>query len=284
MPTDRYNGDEKAPIDSDMPYIDKPLSDMRVLAADDNEVNRLFLEGILSSKVHQLQVVSDGTEAIAAGKQAQWDMILLDLHMPGADGIDVMQALVQESDTAEKASKTLYVVITADARKSEQDRMLQLGFHGFLSKPISGEALISGLSAINDHPGEPVTIARSRQAVNTVLDDKSALDVLHQDRKMLTKMRLQFVDELPASLNRVTAALSHPDSAEHRREIWDAVHKMAGGCAYTGAIQLAEICTHMQEQVDQEAGLEILLAGYLSLRKIVEQTAVAIQSSEKQAA
>lgn len=284
MPTDGYNGDEKAPIDSVMPYIDKPLTDMRVLAADDNEVNRLFLEGILSSKVHQLQVVSDGTEAIAAGEQAHWDMILLDLHMPGADGIDVMQTLVQHNKASEAPHKTLYVVITADARKSEQDRMLELGFHGFLSKPISGEALISGLSAINDHPGEPVTIARSRQAVNTVLDDKSALDVLHQDRKMLTKMRLQFVNELPESLNQVTAALSHPDSSKHRREIWEAVHKMAGGCAYTGAIQLAEICTYIQEQVDHEADLDILLASYLSLRKVVEQTAVAIHSNEKQVA
>ena len=264
-----------------MPYIDKPLVDMRVLAADDNEINLLFLEGILSSKVHQLQVVSDGTEAIAAGKQAHWDIILLDLHMPGADGIDVMQALTDHDNSSKESYKTLYVVITADARKSEQDRMLQLGFHGFLTKPISGEALLSGLSAINAHPGEPVTIARSRQAVNTVLDDKSALDVLHQDRSMLTNMRLQFVDELPVCLNQITAALNHSDSPEHRREIWNAVHKMAGGCAYTGSVQLAEICTHMQEQVDHEASLEVLLADYLKLRKIVEQTAVAIHSTEK---
>lgn len=267
-----------------MPYIDKPLTDMRVLAADDNEVNRLFLEGILSSKVHQLQVVSDGTEAIDAGKQSHWDLILLDLHMPGADGIDVMQSLTRQNDPSDEQPKTLYVVITADARKSEQDRMLQLGFHGFLTKPISGEALISGLSAINAHPGQPVTIARSRQAVNTVLDDKSALDVLHQDREILTKMRLQFVDELPLCLNQVTTALNNPDSPKQRRDIWTAVHKMAGGCAYTGAVQLAEICTHMQEQVDHEASLEMLLADYLKLRKIVEQTAVAIHSTEKLAA
>lgn len=264
-----------------MPYIDKPLAEMRVLAADDNEVNRLFLEGILRTKVQHLQVVSDGSEAIAAGRERDWDIILLDLHMPGADGIDVMQALCGDDGDA---MRTLFIVITADARKSEQDRMLAMGFHGFLTKPISGEALLSGLSAINAHPGQPVTIARSRQAVNTVLDDKSALDVLHQDRKMLTTMRLQFAGELAADLNKVTLALQQPDSPEQRQAIWAAVHKMAGGCAYTGAVRLAEICTHMQDQIDNNASLEALLDDYLQLRRVVEQTAVAIHSAEQLAA
>lgn len=262
-----------------MPYIDKPLAEMRVLAADDNEVNRLFLEGILRAKVKHLQVVSDGSEAIEAGREGDWDIVLLDLHMPGADGIDVMQALHGDAD-----DNTLYIVITADARKSEQDRMLELGFHGFLTKPISGEALLSGISAINAHPGQPVTIARSRQAVNTVLDDQSALSVLHNDRGMLTTMRLQFAAELPADLNKVTRALSRTDSEETRREIWTAVHKIAGGCAYTGAVRLAEICNRVQDQVDNDASLESLLSDYLNLRQVVEQTAVAIHSGEQLAA
>ncbi len=261
-----------------MPYIDKPLTEMRVLAADDNDVNRLFLEGILSSKVKQLQVVADGTDAINAGTQSHWDIILLDLHMPGADGIDVMQALTEQP---QGENKTLYIVITADARKSEQDRMLQLGFHGFLTKPISGEALVTGLIAINAHPGQPVTIARSRQAANTVLDDQSALKVLHNDRNILTKMRLQFAEELPNSLNRITAAIDHPDSPDQRREIWSVVHKLAGGCAYTGANQLSAVCSRMQEHIDGEASMEVLLTDYLQLRKVVEQTAVAIHSFEQ---
>ncbi len=262
-----------------MTYIDKPLAEMRVLAADDNDVNRLFLKGILSSKVKELQVVADGTNAIDAGLQKHWDIILLDLHMPGADGIDVMQALAEQSHI--NKHKTLYIVITADARKSEQDRMLELGFHGFLTKPISGEALISSLSAINTHPGQPVTTARSRQTTKTVLDDNSALSVLHNDRGILTKMRLQFADELPESLNQVTQALSQTNKSEQRDEIWQVVHKLAGGCAYTGASQLAMVCNQMQVHIDNNASLETLLGDYLQLRKVVEQTAVAIHSSER---
>ncbi len=264
-----------------MPYIDKPLSEMRVLAADDNEVNRLFLDGILSPKVQQLRVVSDGDLAITAGQQSHWDILLLDLHMPGADGIEVMQTLSQAADPEHR---TLYIVITADARKSEQDRLLEMGFHGFLTKPISGEALLTGLLAINAHPGQPVTIARSRQAANIVLDDQSALSVLHNDRELLTKMRLQFAEELPATLNHISQTLGQLHDPAKRRAIWQAVHKMAGGCAYTGATQLAKICTELEDQIDNDASLEDLLNGYLQLYRMVEQTAVAITSSEQLAA
>lgn len=270
-----------------MPYIDKPLAKMRVLAADDNDVNRLFLDGILKPKVQQLKIVKDGSEAILAGKEQHWDLILLDLHMPGADGIDVMQALTTNpiSDTLEQQDdddKVLFIVITADARKSEQDRLLGLGFHGFLTKPISGTELVSGLTVINDHPGQPVTIAHARQVTHTVLDDYAALEVLHHDRGLLAKMREQFVLELIPTLDVVTGALhiqqDQPDDNESRRTIWTAVHKMAGGCAYTGATKLAEVCTHIQEQVDKEVSLEALMLDYQQLHQVVQQTAVAIQS------
>lgn len=231
-----------------MAYHDKDLSDMRVLAADDNAINRRFVEGVLSGKVRELVVCEDGRRAIQSASDSQFDVLLLDLHMPGADGVAVMQhihQLYQSNPELSSQVVPLCIVLTADARKSEQERLLGLGFDGFLSKPISNDELLRGIDNINRRPGHVLEATGVANTSVTGIDTSAALKVLNNDAELLATMREKVLEELPDILNTMNSAISQ----NNWQSVYEQAHKLAGSCAYTGARALGECCDRLQDMM-----------------------------------
>jgi len=257
-----------------MALIDKPIAQMKVLAADDNDINREFLHGVLTPAVAALKVVEDGVQAIAAVSAQHYDVLLLDQHMPGHDGLQVLQTVRQHhTDTRPDAPRPLCIVITADARKTEQDRLLAAGFDGFLTKPISAAQLLSNIALINEHPGHPLINAHSQQHMNEQLNDKQALQRLDNNRELLNKLRQKLLQELPAAINNINRSTSKGQWQQAGK----LAHKLAGGAAYTGAEMLAEACQQLEACIAADA-LQRHHA-HLQFREQAIQTVALIQQS-----
>jgi two-component system cell cycle response regulator DivK len=105
----------------------------RVLIADDKSGGRELVRTVLENEMYDVLEARDGIEAIDMAHLHVPDLIILDLHMPGVDGFGVIQELRQHPAFAE----TPIIALTASAMRGDQQRAIEAGFTGYISKPVS---------------------------------------------------------------------------------------------------------------------------------------------------
>lgn len=130
--------------DSDNTQITKekrPLAPGRILLVDDSDDNRMLIRAFLQNQPIEIVEASDGLEAVAAFRAEQFDLVLMDIQMPGMDGY----AATRHIRTFEEAERTHHVPIfalTAGALPEERKKALASGCTEFLTKPISKRVLL----------------------------------------------------------------------------------------------------------------------------------------------
>jgi signal transduction histidine kinase/HPt (histidine-containing phosphotransfer) domain-containing protein/ActR/RegA family two-component response regulator len=120
-----------------------PLPPLRILVAEDNPVNQQVAAGLLRRQGHEVDVVADGHAAIHAVKVRPYDVILMDVHMPGLDGLDATRQ-IRRLPGAE--SRIPIIALTASVMPGDTERCLAAGMDAQLSKPIDPVALATVLS------------------------------------------------------------------------------------------------------------------------------------------
>jgi len=109
----------------------------KILIVEDNENNRCLFRDILTFHGYKVSVASDGQEGVALARELMPDLILMDIQMPGMDGLTAGGIL--KGDPATSGLKI--VAITSFAMRGDQEKILAAGFDGYLSKPISTREL-----------------------------------------------------------------------------------------------------------------------------------------------
>ncbi|HJQ25567.1 MAG TPA: response regulator [Blastocatellia bacterium] len=125
------------------------LAGMPVLVVDDNATNRRILNDVLSNWRMRPAVAESGAAALAALRQAHergdpFRLVLLDFHMPGMDGFGVAEQLRRDSALAE----TSIIMLTSATHLGMAARCRQLGFSGYLTKPVSQSDLLDAITAL----------------------------------------------------------------------------------------------------------------------------------------
>ncbi len=111
-----------------------------VLVADDNRINAVVITKLLESLGTAVTTVADGRSAIEAFDSDHFDLILLDLHMPNLDGVDVVRHIrIAEVDQGIPAH--LVAALTADVLEETRQRCLAAGFSEFMTKPVRREEI-----------------------------------------------------------------------------------------------------------------------------------------------
>ena len=116
-----------------------PRSSLRVLLVEDNAVNRLLATRLLENRGHRVVVAENGREALAALENESYDLVFMDVQMPEMDGFEATVAIRGREKTTGKHQPI--VALTAHAMKGDQQRCLNAGMDGYLSKPIRPQEL-----------------------------------------------------------------------------------------------------------------------------------------------
>ena len=111
---------------------------LRILVAEDKPTNQMLATALLGKLGHQVDVVGDGYAAVAAAKNAAYDIVLMDVHMPDLDGV---QALTAIRGMSGPVAQVPIIAVTADAMAGDRDRYLEMGFSEYVSKPLSRDRL-----------------------------------------------------------------------------------------------------------------------------------------------
>ena len=123
-----------------------PERSLRVLVAEDNEVNRMVMEAILSGLGHAVAFAEDGEQAVSLASGEHWDIVLMDLHMPHMDGLEATQA-IRALPHAQR-SQVPIVALTADIFPETRERCEAAGVQDFLTKPVDTAELAACLQRL----------------------------------------------------------------------------------------------------------------------------------------
>jgi signal transduction histidine kinase/ActR/RegA family two-component response regulator len=133
-----------AAVSGDRPSPDTEAQPPRVLAAEDNAVNQIVLKTLLEQAGLGVSIVSDGRAAVAAWTAGEWDIILMDVHMPEMDGPTATRLIrAHEAETGRR--RTPIVALTANAMAHQIQGYIDAGMDGFVSKPIEVSRLFAAI-------------------------------------------------------------------------------------------------------------------------------------------
>ena len=122
----------------------------KILIVEDNAVNRKLVEVILSKAGYAVLPAADAEQGIALARSAHPDLILMDIHLPGMDGLAATRLLKGESATR----GIPIMALTALAMKGDEERILAAGCDAYLSKPIRHGALLEAVAGLLQSRGK----------------------------------------------------------------------------------------------------------------------------------
>jgi len=121
-----------------VPAGERTERQLKILVAEDNEINQIVMRKILEKRGHSVRVVADGTEVVGALSRESYDLIFMDVQMPRMNGIEATKVL-RESLPPDKLP--VIVAVTANALKGDREHCLEAGMNDYISKPIKNDAI-----------------------------------------------------------------------------------------------------------------------------------------------
>ena len=113
------------------------MSERLILVVEDNEMNLKLVRDVLQFKGYDVLEARTAEEGVTLANERLPDLVLMDVQLPGMDGVEALRRLRSGAGTA----SIPVVAVTALAMKDDRARLLAAGFNGYLEKPISARAL-----------------------------------------------------------------------------------------------------------------------------------------------
>lgn len=252
---------------------------IKVLAVDDNEANLKLINALLLEQVDEVVLADNGMDAVERCKSETFSLIFMDIQMPIMDGITTLKAI--KSDTIN--NKTPIIAVTAHALSGEKEKMQQQGFNAYMTKPID-ETMLSyiiyeycdlenlfcdisdkSLRQANQQPALS-DLTNSVNIQSTIIDWPLSLQRAAGKTDLAIEMLTGLVESLADNQKNISQALinEEPDSLKHL------IHKLNGGCCYTGVPSLHNICQQIETELKKSVPLDDLEPEFLELFEQIE--------------
>jgi len=180
----------------------------RILVAEDNPTNQKLVVTLLGQRGHQVVVVSDGRQAVAQAAEQPFDLILMDVQMPGMSGLEATAAIRQRERST--GTRVPIVALTAHALTSDRERCLAAGMDGYVSKPLRAQELFAAVDAVLS-PGSEPAAAGPPAGEGEPLDAEALLAGFGGNRKLLGEVIDLFLADTPRILGEARLALGRRD-------------------------------------------------------------------------
>ena len=231
----------------------------RVLAVDDNDANLKLVMTLLEDCQLDAESASSGFEALSKARQKPFDLVFMDLQMPGMDGVETT-ARLREMDTGNH--RTPIIALTAHALSDEQERLTKQGFDGYMPKPISSGQLND---IIHEYTGYvcPKNGSDGRLPVPEVRDTRRALrpstrkmqqDCVSVDESIqLAAGKADLAEELFSMLLEQVhvdrGRISELWASHSMDGLLECVHKLHGATRYCGVPELRAAANHLETAI-----------------------------------
>jgi two-component system sensor histidine kinase RpfC len=217
----------------------------RLLIADDNRTNLMILRKVLESANYEVDAAEDGEQALTMMLDGRYKAAILDMHMPGLDGVEV----VRQYRLLRRSARVPIVMLTANATVDAKLASAESGADAYLTKPATAAAIVGTVEKLLEET-EVYDLARRR--ADNVDDFVQApllnpevireLDRLYDDPSGIAGIVTEFEGESRRLLTRLGGAISQKNHAA----FCDALHALKGNCANVGALRLVQTCHELE--------------------------------------
>ncbi|MFC4472686.1 response regulator [Streptomyces xiangluensis] len=231
-----------APAPSAPPQADRG----HLLLVEDNEINQMVAQGILTSLGYSADVAADGVQALQlteAHAEPRYQAVLMDCQMPRMDGYTATRELRRREQDSGRHLPV--IAMTASAMSEDRDRCLAAGMDDYISKPVSAEELEQTLARWA-HPARPPADSEDLRA--------SIEERLNELRGGGTPAEHELVDRLVdhflARAPDMTSALFQALDRNDTSEIAEQAHSLKGAAGNMGAHSLAACCAELEQHAE----------------------------------
>ncbi len=220
-----------------------PAVSLRILLAEDNAVNQTVALRLLERLGYQADVAANGHEVLARLDRAPYDVVLMDVQMPGMDGLEASRAIAARWPPRQRPR---IIATTAEAMAGDREQCLAAGMDDYVVKPIRLDELKRALGDCR-----PLTSPRAveaevgDEATSVDLLDRGVLDELREDlgdAALLRQVIAAFLERAPSTLAKLRDAATRGDTPA----VLAAAHAMKGTSATLGARALSERCAELE--------------------------------------
>ncbi len=228
------------PTRSDKPHAMVSGRPPRLLCVDDNPANLLLVQTLLSDLGAQVTAVDSGYAALEVVQRERFDLVFMDVQMPGMDGRQATEA-IRRWEAEREVSPVPVIALTAHALSNEKRALLQAGMDDYLTKPIDEQQLAqvvlkwTGLSL-----GQSLaSMSRAPQLGQlSVLDPEEGLRLAAGKADLAADMLAMLLASLAADRQAIRQARDNDD----RTALLERVHRLHGATRYCGVPQLRAAC------------------------------------------
>lgn len=208
---------------------------LSILVVDDHPINREVAHAKLSRLGHRVELVEDGAAAVTAVSQRDYDVVFMDLHMPGMHGL-VATAQIREVTAARRPPHI--VAMTASVFEEDREACRRAGMSDFIGKPVDLDELDAVLGRITAGRGPvPTAACLSRGPLDELRSLSAAGDPL-----LFGRVCRAFLSDAPQRIAQMRAALG----AAQAEALALAAHTLKAASAALGAHKLSALCEELE--------------------------------------
>lgn len=255
-------GDEKQ-IKTDVSppvYIPRELMKLKVLIVDDEEYNRLLFKKILDRWKIKCQDAVNGMDALEILKEEKFDLLFMDMRMPGIDGLKTTRFIRDEMKINE--SDMPVVFISAAPLNDDWEKYKKAGMNAFLQKPFTEEMLLSTIMKVTGTESGDTSPVRI-ESEETIQENTGRIDlrnlyhIADGDEKFVKQMLVSFIN----TTDKLLQEMQEEVRSGHRESIADLAHKILPPCRHLGAMDLYNLLSKIEKTIrnnDSAESIDVL--------------------------
>jgi len=233
----------------------------KVLVAEDAPSNQKLIKRMLTARGLEVDIVGDGRKACERVRQGDYDLVVMDLHMPVMDGKEATQEIRKSN------AEIPILALTADGMRETRDRCQYVGFSGYMTKPISHDEMFRELSKYlspSKEPSSPVVEEAAAKPIITpeentcrpreeIINPEPAMKRMQMDLKTYQAA----LTETGPWLNKQQEALAQAMSSDDRASLSAAAHAIKSASGMVGLEKLHQVAHSLEMAAKEEQGINL---------------------------
>lgn len=233
-----------------------PVHHARILLAEDNPVNQMYVRELLTRAGYDCDVAYNGHKAVEAVQNQNYDLILMDCQMPEMDGFGATGMIRAMESDGRLDCHIPIIALTANAIKGDRERCLESGMDGYLSKPIDQETLLENITAMLNSTStvtcnESEVDSPSHALPPTIQDSNNGtpidVEVLMQRCMNDATFALSILDQFESSASQYMDQIMHSTASDDAQQVSMEAHALKGAAGMLAAEALRQVAFEIEQ-------------------------------------
>lgn len=229
---------------SEISHSDR-ITGLKILVGEDNHINQQVLKNILELDRHIVTMADNGEEILDTLEKEQFDLIIMDMHMPVMDGLEATRII---RFTHAGGKQPLIIIVSADATLTSIQACKNAKVDAHISKPVTSEKILNEVSELFKHKprrssftGEPKLklLNTANTKGTTVIEYRNLKDLsaISHSENFITQLINDYLNDTRQHIKQITTLLTN----QYYQEMLMPIHNINGSSSSIGAVQIADV-------------------------------------------